>query len=171
MAISLKNLLQINGTDRDTVNNTMRRIAAGAASLAAEFGADEGEVLAARKVGGPGRPRLFDRSGALFTSFVLSLTRAGFGVVQAGFLASEWVVQERELGAKFPAFWFANPRDVYGRGLEGCWLASDNGGATLAEAGLLLSDDPLNKTDPAATLVVINRGELVRRVDAIEQSA
>lgn len=144
----MKTVLQVSGSTRDAVNKLMERV--GLSTPVPEAA--------------PGVAREFSRANVLEISFRVALMRGGVSAAEAAALAAEWVAKES--AGKLAAYWAANPRDVFGHGLRGCTLDFSAGETTAADLAALLPDSPMDQSEPAATLVVINRAEIVRRVDA-----
>lgn len=144
-AYSTASLLRIAGTTRDVLNKIRPVMQTAVPSTT------------------PGVAREWTRENVLEVAFIIALSRLGLSYEDTKRLVYFWVVEASE--GRLAAWWFANPSNVFGHGLGGSTLLSGKGEMTVVELAFMLSDSPVDQSKPAASLLVVNRGEIVRRVD------
>jgi hypothetical protein len=112
----------------------------------------------------PGTPRIFSRENGLEIVFILALGNVGMPSSLARRFAYAWV--ERVQSSQLTPYWAWNPRASARFGPEACQLEFADP-IPFQDLAFMLSDGGPGEFDqPAATLVVIDRKELVTRVDA-----
>jgi hypothetical protein len=106
----------------------------------------------------PGAARIFSRETGLEVAFIAALGRVGMAATEARRLSYTWV--EKALAGQLSDYWAWNP----GRGAAG-QIEFDQVIPHPDLAFMLGDSGPDEPGRPAAAVVVIDRGEIVRRID------
>ena len=108
----------------------------------------------------PGAARVFTRETGLEVAFIVALVRVGMAAAEARKLSYTWV--GKALAGELADYWAWNP----GRGpAEGAQLEFAQAIPHADLAFMLADSGPDDPGRPAASLVLVDRGEIVRRID------
>jgi hypothetical protein len=155
--LTLSNICAIASCTPDDVNNWMRRNVL------------RSPIPPTRK----GATRIYSRENALEIAFVSALIRGGLAPSSASILAEGWI--EKHAQGTLGRYFIFNPNSYE----DWAPFETDRAETTLAAAALFLSDDTGHLVTsrvldldeeaprPAAEFYVIDRAEIVRRVDEV----
>ena len=146
MPLTTARLTAIAGVSRDALNKIMAP--------------DRGGLRTAVAYTIPGAARIFSRDTGLEVAFIAALTRVGMTAAAARNLSYTWVGKAQ--AGDLADYWAWNP----GQGVaEGAQLEFTQAIPHGDLAFMLADSGPDDPGRPAASVVVIDRGEIVRRID------
>ena len=147
MPLTTTRLTAIAGVSRDALNKIM-------ASERGGLGTEIPYTI-------PGAARTFTRDNGLEVAFIAALGRVGMTSAEARKLSYTWV--ERSRAGQLATYWAWNPG---ARDPDACQLEFGEAIPHPDLAFMLADSGPDDPGQPAAAVVVIDRGEIVRRIEA-----
>jgi len=150
MTLITARLTELAGTTRDALNKIMDP--------------ERGGLRTAVPATNPGVPRTFTRENGLEIAFIVALGHVGIPSALARRFAYAWV--EKERAEQLAPYWAWNPRAGPDADPALCQLEFSQDIPFVDLAFMLADSGPEEPAAPAASLVTIDRAEIVRRISA-----